>query len=125
LPGPFPTGMRLLFAAPYVPGPAHRLVLYYEWELGPNESCRVVLGTWPRSDEPDLSKGIGDSKGFVANEHRTTTARRSSSLLEFVLPESKDELWIAAVWVEAGPERQVITCYHLAATTDVIESQAI
>ncbi len=125
LPGPFPTGVRLVSIAPFVPGPANRLVLYYEWRLGPGESCRVVLGAWPRSDPPDFSKHFGNSKGYTTNEHRAVADRESSALLEIVLSEPKDELWIAAVWVEAGPERQVITSYHLAAVTDEPETDAI
>lgn len=125
LPGPFPAGMRLVFVAPFVPGPATRLVLYYERKLGPGESCRVVLGAWPRSDQPDFSKGVGDSKGYATNEHRAAAAQESSALLEIVLPESKEELWVAAVWVEAEHERQVITNYHLAAVTDEPETDAI
>jgi hypothetical protein len=125
LPGPFPAGMRLLMVAPFVPGPANRVVLYYEWRLGPGESCRVVLGTWPRSDQPDFSKHIGDSKGYVTNEHRAASGRESSALLEIVLPESRDELWVAAVWIEVEHERQVITNYYLAAITDQPETDAI
>jgi hypothetical protein len=123
LPGPFPAGMRLVFVAPFVPGPANRLVLYYEWKLGPGESCRVVLGAWPRSDQPDFSKHVGDSKGYVTNEHQAAAGRESSALLEIVLSGSGDELWVAAVWVEAEHERQVITNYYLAATTDEPEAE--
>lgn len=125
LPGPFPAGMRLVFVAPFVPGPANRLVLYYEWKLGPGESCRVVLGAWPRSDQPDFSKRFGDSKGYVTNEHKAAASREGSALLEIVVPGSRDELWVAAVWVEAEHERQVITSYYLAATTDEPETEAI
>ena len=125
LPGPFPAGTRLVFVAPFVPGPANRLVLYYEWKLGPGESCRVILGAWPRSDQPDFCKSFGDSKGYTTNEHRAAAGRESSALLEIVLPESKDELWVAAVWVEAEHERQVITNYHLAAIADEPETDAI
>ena len=123
LPGPFPAGMHLVFVAPFVPGPANRLVLYYEWKLGPGESCRVVLGTWPKSDPPDFSKHFGDSKGYSTNEHKAAAGRECSALLEIVLSDSKDELWVAAVWVEAGPERPVITNYYLAATTDQSEGE--
>ena len=125
LPGPFPTGTRLAFAAPFVPGPANRLVLYYEWKLGPGESCRVVLGVWPRSDQPDFSKGFGDSKGYTTNEHRAAAGQESSALLEIVLPESEAELWVAAVWVQAQHERPVLTSYYVAAVADVAESDAI
>jgi hypothetical protein len=125
LPGPFPAGTRLVFVAPFVPGPANRLVLYYEWKLGPGESCRVVLGVWPRSDQPDFSKGFGNSKGYTTNEHRAAADRESSALLEIVLPESEQELWVAAVWVEAEHERQVITSYYMAAVIDEPESEAI
>jgi len=125
LPGPFPAGARLVFAAPFVPGPADRLVFYYEWKLGPGESCRVVLGAWPRTDLPDFSKGFGSSKGYTTNDHRDGACRETSALLEMVLPESKDELWVAAVWVEAGHDRPVITNYYLAAVTDVPETDAI
>ncbi|HTW92614.1 MAG TPA: hypothetical protein VMH22_13035 [bacterium] len=124
VPGPFPAGYRLVFAAPFVPGPATRLVLYYEWKLGPNESGRVVLGAWPRADQPDFAKGLRDSKHFTSNEHRAGTSNGGSALLEIVLPESKDELWIAAVWVEAEPERKVMTGYYLATTVDEQESEA-
>ena len=122
---PFAAGMRLVFVAPFVPGPANRLVLYYEWKLGPGESCRVVLGAWPRGYQPDFSKGVGDSKGYTTNEHRAASGQGSSSLLEMVLAGSKDELWVAAVWVEAEHERPVITSYHLAAITDEPETEAI
>ncbi len=125
LPGPFPPGMRLVFVAPFVPGPATRLVLYYEWKLGPGESCRVVLGTWPRGDRPDFSEGIGGSKGFATNEHRAAAVQESSALLEMVLSGSKEEVWVAAVWVEAEHERQVITSYYLAATVDEPKTDAI
>ncbi len=125
LPGPFPTGTQLVFVAPFVPGPANRLVLYYEWKLAPGESCRVVLGTWPRSDQPDFSKGVGSSRGFTTNEHRAAATRESSALLEIVLSEPKDEVWVAGVWVEAEHERQVITGYFLSATVDEPESEAI
>ena len=125
LPGPFPAGTHLVFVAPFVPGPANRLVLYYEWKLGPGESCRVVLGIWPRSDQPDFSKGFGDSKGYTTNEHRATAGRESSALLEIVLPESEEELWVAAVWVQAEHERPAITSYYLAAVTDEPETEAI
>ena len=125
LPGPFPAGTRLVFVAPFVPGPANRLVLYYEWRLGSGESCRVILGVWPRSDQPVFSKGFGDSKGYTTNEHRAAAGRESSALLEIVLPESEEELWVAAVWVEAKHERQVITSYYLAAVTDQPETDAI
>ena len=124
LPGPFPAGMHLVGVAPYVPGPADRLVLYYEWKLQPGESCRVVLGTWPRSYQPGFSKRFGDSKGYAANDHKGA-GRESSGLLEIGLNDSRDELWIAAVWVEAEHERLVITNYHLAATTDEMETDAI
>jgi hypothetical protein len=125
LPGPFPAGTRLVFVAPFVPGPATRVVLYYEWKLGPGESCSVVLGTWPRGDRPDFSKGVGGSKGFATNEHRAATEEESSALLEIVMSEPKDEVWVAAVWVEAEHERQVITSYYLAATVDEPEREAI
>jgi hypothetical protein len=124
-PGPFPAGTRLVVSAPFVPGPADRLVLYYEWKLGPNESCRVILGAWPRAAQPDFFKGFGDSKGYTTNEHRAAAGEESSDLLEMVLPESKDELWVAAVWVEAEHDRPVITSYYLAAVTDVPETDAI
>ena len=124
-PGPFPAGARLVFAAPFVPGPANRLVLYYEWKLGAGESCRVILGAWPRADQLNFAKGFGDSKGYTTNDHQAGACRESSALLEIVLPESKDELWVAAVWVQAQPERQVITNYYLAATVDQPESDAI
>jgi hypothetical protein len=61
----------------------------------------------------------------VTNEHRAAAVRESSALLETVLSESKDEMWVAAVWVEAEHERQVITNYDLAATVDQPESEAI
>ena len=112
---PFAAGMRLVFVAPFVPG----------WKLGPGESCRVVLGAWPRGYQPDFSKGVGDSKGYTTNEHRAASGQGSSSLLEMVLAGSKDELWVAAVWVEAEHERPVITSYHLAAITDEPETEAI
>ena len=85
----------------------------------------MVLGAWPRGDRPDFSNGVGDSKGFVTNEHRAAAVRESSALLETVLSEPKDEMWVAAVWVEAEHERQVITSYDLAATVDEPESEAI
>jgi hypothetical protein len=85
----------------------------------------VVLGIWPRSDQPDFSKGFGDSKGYTTNEHRAAAGRESSALLEIVLAGSKEELWVAAVWVEAEHERQVITTYHLAAITDEPETDAM
>ncbi len=125
LPGPFPAGTRLVFVAPFVPGPATRLVLYYEWKLGPGESGRVVLGTWFRGDRPDFSNGIGGSKGFATNEHRAATEQESSALLEIILSEPRDEVWVAAVWVETKHEHQVITSYYLAATVDEPESKAI
>jgi hypothetical protein len=125
LPGPFPSGARLVVAAPFVPGSANRLVLYYEWKLEPGESYRAILGAWPRGDRPDFLKGFGNSKGYTANEHRAGDCRESSSLLEIVLPESRDELWIAAVWVESTREEPIITNYYLAATIDVPESDAI
>jgi len=125
LSGPFPAGTRLVVAAPLVPGPANRLVLYYEWKLGPGESCRVILGAWPRADQLDFAKGFGDSKGYTTNDHRAGACQESSALLEIVLPESKDELWVAAVWVEAKHESPVITSYYLAAVTDVPETDAI
>ena len=124
-PGPFPAGARLVFAAPFVPGPASRLVFYYEWKLGLGESGRVILGAWPRTDQLDFAKGFGDSKGYTTNDHRAGECQGSSALLEMVLPESKDELWVVAVWVQAQSERQVITSYYLAAVTDEPESDAI
>jgi hypothetical protein len=124
-PGPFAVGMHLVVVAPFVPGPADRLVLYYEWKLEPGESCRVILGAWPRSDQPDLSRRIGDSKGYAINEHRAAAVKESSALLEIVLSDSRDEPWVAAVWVETGSERPVIATYYLAATTDEPESDAI
>jgi len=125
LPGPFPTGMRLLFAAPFVPAAANRLVLYYEWKLGPGEACAVVLGAWPRADQPDFSKGMADSRYFVTNEHRAAARAASSALLELVVSKSKDEVWVAAAWIQAGHERQVVTSYYLAAVTDVREADVI
>lgn len=125
LPGPFPAGTRLVFAAPIVPGPANRLVFYYEWKLDPGESCRVILGAWPRADQLNFAKGFGDSKGYTTNDHPAGACLESSALLEMVIPESKDELWVAAVWVQAQSKRQVITSYYLAAVTDQPESDAI
>lgn len=124
LPGPFPAGTQLVFAAPFVPGPAARLVLYYEWKLGPGESCRVVLGAWPRADQPDFAKGLRDSRYYTTNEHRAAAHQGGSALLEMVLTGSKEELWVAAVWVEAEPERKVITNYYLATTVDEQETEA-
>jgi len=118
--------MRLVFVAPFVPGTAHRLVLYYEWRLGPGEACAVVLGAWPRTDQPDFAKGMADSRYFVTGEHRAAAAgKASSALLELVVSKSKDELWVAAVWVEAGHERPVVTTYYLAALTDAPEAEVI
>jgi len=125
LPGPFPAGARLVFAAPFVPGPANRVVLYYEWKLGAGESCRVILGAWPRTDQLDFADGFGESKGYTTNEHRTETCRENSALLEMVLPEATAELWVAAVWVESKHEAPVITTYYLAAVTDQPETDAI
>ena len=124
-PGPFPAGTRLVFAAPFVPGPANRLVLYYEWKLEAGESCRVILGAWPRTDQPSFTKGLGDSKGYTTNDHQAGTCGENSALLEMVLPESQDELWVAAVWVQTQPERPVITSYYLAAVTDQPESDTM
>ena len=92
---------------------------------GPDESCRVVLGTWPRGDRPDFSKGVGGSKGFATNEHRAATEQENSAPLEIVMSEPKDEVWVAAVLVEAEHERQVIASYYLAAAVDEPESEAI
>jgi hypothetical protein len=125
LSGPFPAGVRLVFAAPFVPGPATRLVLYYEWKLGPNESGRVVLGAWPRADQPDFSKGVAGSSRCVSNEHKATATQESSALLEIVLSDSRDEVWVAAVWVEAEHDRRVVTNYYLAATVDQPEAEAL
>ena len=125
LSGPFPAGTHLVFVAPFLPGPASRLVLYYEWKLEPGESCRVILGAWPRGDKPDFSKSFGDSKGYTTNDHRAGTCGENSALLEMVLPESRDELWVVAVWVQAQSERPVITSYYLAAVVDQPESDAI
>ena len=58
LPGPFPAGARLVFAAPFVPGQASRLVLYYEWQIEAGESCSVILGAWPRSGPARLRQGV-------------------------------------------------------------------
>jgi hypothetical protein len=124
-PGPFPAGAHLVFAAPFVPGPANRLVLYYEWKLGPGESCRVILGAWPRSDQPDFSRGFGDSKVHTTNEHRTAECAGSSDTLEIVLPESREELWVTAVWVESEHDRPVVTSYYVGAVVDQPESDAI
>lgn len=124
LPGPFPAGVRLLFAAPFVPGQARRVVLYYEWLLEPGESCRVILGAWPRTDQPDFARGFRDSKYFVTNEHRAATVRSSSALLELVVSESNNELWTAAGWVEFGQEREVITSYFLGAAVDEQDAEA-
>jgi hypothetical protein len=123
--GPFPAGTRLVFAAPFVPGPANRLVLYYEWKLEPGESGRVILGAWPRGDKPNFSKGFGESKGYATNDHQAGECGESSALLEMVLPESEAELWVAVVWVQAQHERPVITSYYLAAVTDRPETDAI
>jgi hypothetical protein len=123
-PGPFPPGTSLVFAAPFVPGPATRLVLYYEWKLSPGESCRVILGAWPRTDQPALSKGFGGVKGLTTNDHHATSERESSALLEMVLPDSRDGLWVAAVWVETTVRRPVITSYYLAAAVDQPETDA-
>ncbi len=125
LSGPFPAGVRLVSAAPFVPGPATRLVLYYEWKLGPGESCRVVLGAWPRTDQPDFSRGVAGSKRCTANEHRAAAAQESSALLEIVLSDSRDELWVAAVWVEAERESHAVTNYYLAAAIDEPEAEAL
>jgi len=125
LSGPFPDGARLVFAAPFVPGPANRLAFYYEWKLDPGESCRVILGAWPRADQLNFAKGFGDSKGYTTNDHRAGACGESSALLEMVLPESKDEMWVAAVWIQTQHERPVITNYYLAAVTDVPETDAI
>jgi hypothetical protein len=124
-PGPFPAGARLLFAAPFLPGPANRLVFYYEWKLDPGESCRVILGAWPRAEELSFTKGFGESKGYTTNDHRAGECRESSALLEMVLPESRDELWVVAVWVQAQSERPTITSYYLAAVIDQPESDVI
>jgi hypothetical protein len=125
LPGPFLAGTRLVFVAPFVPGPANRMVLYYEWKLGPGESCRVVLGIWPRSGQPVFSKDFGDSKGYATNEHRAAAGQESPALLEIFLPEPDEELWVAAVWVQAQHERPVITSYYLAAVADQPETDAL
>ena len=125
LPGPFPAGLRLVFAAPFVPGTAHRLVLYYEWKLGAGESCAVVLGAWPRSAQPDFSKGTSNRKVYTTNEHKPAKARESSALLELYLSESKDELWVAAAWVKAEHEGPVIMSHYLALVTDVPEAEAV
>jgi hypothetical protein len=124
-PGPFPAGAQLVFAAPFVPGPASRLVFYYEWKLDPGESCRVILGAWPRADQLSFAKGFGDSKGYTTNDHRAGECGAGSALLEMVLPESTDELWVAAVWVQAQFEHPTITSYYLAAVTDQPQSDAI
>lgn len=123
--GPFPAGVRLVFAAPFVPGPATRIVLYYEWTLEPSESGRVVLGAWPRADQPDFSKGVAGSNRCVFNQHKAAEIRDSSALLELVLSDSRDELWVAAVWVETEHERNVLTNYYLAATADEPEAEAL
>jgi ribosomal protein S27E len=125
LSGAFPAGSSLLFSAPFVPGPATRLVLYYEWKLGPGESCRVVLGAWPRADQPDFSKDVAGSSRCVSSQHKTAEAHESSALLEIVLSDSRDELWIAAVWVEAEREREVITNYYLTAAVDEPVAEAL
>ena len=125
LPGPFPDGARLVFAAPFVPGPANRLVLYYEWKLDPGESCRVILGAWPRADQLSFARGFGESKGYTTNEHRAGPCLECSALLEMVLPKSGDELWVAGIWVQTQHEGPVVTNYYLAATIDQPESDAI
>ena len=124
-PGPFPAGAHLVFAAPFLPGPANRLVFYYEWKLDPGESCRVILGAWPRADQLTFTTGFGESKGYTTNDHRAGECHGSSALLEIVLPESRDELWVAAVWVQAQFEHPVITSHYLAAVVDQPESDAI
>lgn len=124
LPGPFPSGTRLVFAAPLVPGPANRLVFYYEWGLDPGESCRVILGSWPRTGMPAFTEGFGSTKGYTTNDHRAGACQENSALLEMVLPDSKDELWVAAVWVQAQSEGAIITSYYLAAVVDQPETDA-
>jgi hypothetical protein len=118
-------GRSIVFAAPFVPGPATRLVLYYEWKLDPGESCRVVLGAWPRADQPDFSKGVAGVSRCVSNEHKAAETRESSALLEIVISDSKDELWVAAVWAEDEHGRKVITNYYLAATADEPVAEAL
>jgi len=85
----------------------------------------VVLSAWPRGDRPDFSNGVVGSKGSTTNEHRAAAEQESSALLEIVLPEPKHEFWVAAVWVEAKPEHEIITSYYLAATVDEPESEVI
>ncbi len=100
----FPDPMQLVAAAPFVPGPARRLVFFYDWELGAEGGFKVLLLAWPHSEPPDLATGLENLSSLHAfNEHKGAVRETGSRILELNLPSGAGGRWVgAAVLIDDG-----------------------
>lgn len=114
VPGPFPEKVRLVGAAPFLPGSGQRLLLLYDWSLEANDSCLVVFAAWPNNQAPDFSKGVENLKLSTFNMHRSAEGQQGSAVLQLDLPGPSAGLWTAAVILRYERERPVITNYLIA-----------
>jgi hypothetical protein len=114
-PPPLPAGLRLVTATPFLPGPARRLLLSYDWRLESDGSARVVLFAWPHDHPPEVASGTQGCPQ-AANQHSGRAGESGTASLELGLTGPADHGWTAALALEDPDGRLVLEQYLLSLT---------
>jgi len=90
---------RLLFAVPFLRGPATKVELDYDWQTMAAGKSRLFLLVWPRGEAPEIN-ALGGPKFtwlYGIKEHLGVSGERGNNRIEVFLPPAPAGRWTAAV----------------------------
>ncbi len=117
MPDKSPPGMKLLVAAPFLPGPSQRVAFDYDWRLDAKGKAIVLLIAWHRNEPPDIANLDKRIEGYRAvNELDGKPGEHGTAELELALPQPAQGFWVAAVFVSDQGGKPAIGNYLLVAT---------
>jgi 5-methylcytosine-specific restriction endonuclease McrA len=110
--------VQVKVAAPFLRGPATRVVLDYDWHMKGDGKCKVFLAAWPRGPEPNFaflgSVAFTGRMGF--KEHVGNSGDKGNGMIEIRLPDAPGGRWTAAVAIIDQGSNVQLTEYAVVAS---------
>ncbi|MEO0078927.1 MAG: hypothetical protein ABIK86_08030, partial [candidate division WOR-3 bacterium] len=109
--GSLPADLRLVVHRLFIPGPAHWLVLKYDWRFTSGQSCGVILTAWAATEKPDFNDSSGPKRAWAANRHERCDGETGSSRLDVRIRPETEEVWHGAVLLKCSDGVLVLDRY--------------
>ena len=90
---------RLLFAVPFLRGPAAKIEFDYDWQTTASGTSHLYLLVWPRGEKPEIAL-LGGAKFtglFGIKEHLGVAGDHGNNRIELFLPPAPAGRWTAGV----------------------------